>query len=184
MRFRNTIILALILLFMGGYILYDRREKERVTAPEPPDVWSLDPDAISRIHIRLLKEKKEISFLKNERDEWIINNEDQPPVSLKRWGGIVLLLSGPQAKRLISEKEADTTRYGVSTPRMVVSLTADKPGAVTILVGDPTPDEKSFYTMLKPFQAVYLLDRTWYDTIERLVLDPPEEKVRSILSEK
>ena len=185
MSLKKTIILACVLVLIIGYGFYKGQTRKVMSEPDAPDVWSLDQDTISRIHIRLVKTNKEISFLKTDAGEWKIDDKEEIPVAAKRWGGIVLLLSGPQAKRFISDKEEDAARYGFPDPRMVVTLTADGPdSALTIVVGDMTPDEKSIYTMLKPFQTVYLLDRTWYDTIERLVLDPPRQMVRSILPEK
>ncbi|MBW2365951.1 MAG: DUF4340 domain-containing protein [Deltaproteobacteria bacterium] len=185
MSFRSTIILVIILILLVGFISYNRLNRKIETEPELPEVWSLNPDTISRIEIHLPKLKKGAAFLKKDQDSWIIDDTDQTPVSPERWGGIVLLLSGPQAKRLISERAEDITRYGFSDPNIIVKLYVDGPKeTLKILVGDRTPDDKSIYAMLSSYQTVYLLDRTWSDTIERLVLDPPRQEVRSVRTSK
>jgi hypothetical protein len=187
MSFRNTIVLIIILILLAGFIGYAKLFKKNVTETETrmPDVWSLDPDSISSIDIRLPKLKKGAVFFKKDKDKWFIDDTDQAPVAPERWWGIVLLLSGPQAKRLISDREEDVARYGFSNPNIIVTLYADGPEkALEILIGDMTPDEKSIYAMLRSYRTVYLLDRTWNDTVERLVLDPPRQMVRSIQTSK
>jgi len=185
MNFRSTIILVIILTLLVVFIGYNRFNRKTETEPEMPDVWSLNADTISRIEIRLPKIKKGAVFLEKDKDNWIINDANQTPVASERWGGIVLLLSGPQAKRLISDRAEDITRYGFLDPNIIVKLYVDGPKeTLKILVGDKTPDDKSIYAMLSSYQTVYLLDRTWSDTIERLVLDPPRQEVRSIRTSK
>jgi hypothetical protein len=185
MSFKNTIILVITLVLLIGFIGYKRFNRKTETEPEMPEVWSLDPETISRIEIRLPKLKKGAAFLKKDQDNWIIDDTDQAPVATERWGGIVLLLSGPQAKRLISDRAENIIRYGFSAPNIIVKLYVDGPKeTLKILTGDRTPDEKSIYAMLSSYQTVYLLDRTWSETIERLVLDPPRQEVSSVRTSK
>jgi len=185
MNFRTTIILTIILVLLAVFIGYKKMYTKTETEPEMPEVWSLDPDTISRIEIRLPKIKKGITFFKKDQDSWVIDDAGNTPVAPDRWGGIVLLLSGPQAKRFISNRKEDITRYGFLDPNIIVKLYVQGPEeALKILVGDKTPDEKSIYAMLSMYQTVYLLDRTWNDTIERLVLEPPQQTVRSIRTSK
>jgi hypothetical protein len=151
---------------------------------EPPDVWSFNVESIEHISIVLPKRGKGIAFFRRGKDSWHID-KDGTPVDPKRWGGIVLLVSGPRSRRVIAEKADDLAEYGIDNPRMVITLgIRGKRDHLRVLVGDHTPNEKSVYVKLEDHPTVYLLDHTWNDTLERLVMEPPGKPTRSVLRSK
>ena len=92
------------------------------------------------------------------------------------------LLSGPGANRLITEQAVDDDLqiFGLLAPRMTIHLEhggehgdGDGAGTVDLVIGDETPDSFSFYLQLVGTRKVYTVDRTWYEVMERLVLEPP-----------
>ncbi len=176
MSFKNTLILVAILMLMGGYIVYLRVNQLRENDETPPDVWSYPEEKIRHIRIALPNENKEIAFTVDGRDSWFIEASEKKPVDLKRWGGIVLLLSGPQARRVITNEVKILNPYGLDAPSMIITLEIegrDKP--LTVVVGDHTPDAKAVYVILKEHQTVYLLDDSWFNVMIRLVREPPEK---------
>ena len=183
MSFRNTLILILILATLGGYIFYLQVNQKKEEVENPPDVWTYDENKIEHITLHLPRENKSISFAKGKDDYWSIDAKPLKPVDLKRWGGIVLLLSGPQSRRVIANKVTDLKLYGLHDPSMVITLrVSGQNQGLTVIVGDLTPDDKAVYVILKEHQTVYLLDHTWYNVIIRLVREPPEKIIRPRIS--
>ena len=97
-------------------------------------------------------------------------------------GAVPYLLSGPGANRLITEQAVDDDLqiFGLLAPRMTIHLEhggehgdGDGAGTVDLVIGDETPDSFSFYLQLVGTRKVYTVDRTWYEVMERLVLEPP-----------
>ncbi|MCP4755468.1 MAG: DUF4340 domain-containing protein [Proteobacteria bacterium] len=184
MSIKNTLVLALILALLGGYIVFLRVTKTEEKTEDPPDVWSYDEETIEAIQIRLLRKKKAISFTVKGRDSWFIDETaGKTPVDLKRWGGVVLLVSGPQSRRVIARLNPNLDEYGFNNPNMLITLKIKgRPDKVEVVIGDHTPDEKGVYVKIKETDTVYLLDFTWYDVLERLAVEPPrKEVIESIL---
>jgi hypothetical protein len=95
---------------------------------------------------------------------------------MKRWGGgIPLLLSGPGAERLIASESTDEQlqMYGLEDPKMKIDLTLENEDTINIEVGDRTPDGQACYIKLVKSNDVYTVHYTWYEVLERLVLEPP-----------
>jgi len=185
MSFRNTIVLLAILAILGGIVAYLRISQKEESFEAPPDVWSYDDNKIEHITLQLPREKQSISFVKNKKKEsWFFDTQPRKPVFLRRWGGIVLLLSGPQSRRVIADKVTDMDLYGLNDPSMVITLRiTDQSQKLTVVVGDRTPDDKAVYVILKEHQTVYLLDHTWYEVMLRLVREPPEQIIRPRISD-
>ncbi len=180
-RIKNTLILLGILAFLAVSVIFLRMRETVERKAEPPDIWSLAEESIEHISIVLPKRGKRIAFSIRGKDGWHIDR-DRMPVDPKRWGGIVLLVSGPQSRRVIAEKTDNLAEYGFQDPCMVITLRIRGRGEhLRVLVGDYTPSEKSIYVKLENHPAVYLLDRSWKDTLKRLVMDPPGKPTRAVL---
>ena len=179
MRLRNILILLVILLALGGFFYFTNRPEP----PPPPEtrtfVWLLEMDEIQRIEIRLPREDKSQAFIKiaeGDKFPWYFDDPQRSPVDMKRWGGgIPLLLSGPSANRVIAENatEEQLAKFGLTQPRMTITLTLESGESVKIIVGDRTPDGGNFYVQAPDSNDVALVDYTWYGVLERLVKEPP-----------
>ena len=66
----------------------------------------------------------------------------------ERWGGgVALLVSGPGANRLIAEQATaeQLELFGLTEPQMTLGLTLIDGELVEVIVGDATPDRRSYY---------------------------------------
>jgi hypothetical protein len=179
LRIRNILILMIILLVIGGgYYFYDVPK-----APETPEaqvfVWQIEMEDIQHITISLPREGKSQSFIKiSEEDKfpWYFDDPERSPVDTDRWGGgIPLLLSGPGAGRVIAEDASleKLTEFGLSQPKMEITLTLENGRIMNIKVGDATPNGAYYYVQAPSTNDVALVDYTWYDVLEKIVLEPP-----------
>ncbi len=126
--------------------------------------------------ISLPADGKREAWVKHEDKYWYFDQPDGPKVNMKRWGGgIPLLLSGPGANRSIAENATDEQLeiYGLKNPKMKMNLVLENEDSIGVEVGDRTLDGQAYYIKLIDSRAVYTVDFTWYDVLERLVLDPP-----------
>ena len=95
---------------------------------------------------------------------------------MERWGGgIPLILSGPGAERLIAQDatEEKLAEFGFDEPAIIITLTLENENVYNVQIGDSTPDGHAYYVRLAEVSDVYTVDYTWYDVLERLILDPP-----------
>ena len=179
MRLRNIFILLAILLALGGYFIFFNK-----TEPPPNEeprvfVWDIETSEIQHIEIRLPREDRSEEFIKipeGDKFPWYFNDPQRSEVDTKRWGGgIPLLLSGPGADRVITENatEEKLAEFGLTQPRMEITLTLEDRHILNITVGDRTPDSSTFYVQGPGSNDIYLVDYTWYEVLERLVKEPP-----------
>lgn len=174
MSLRNTLILIVVLVLMGAGLYVNKVLRTPPSEPKPPEVWSVKEEDITHIDLRMPQIDKSASFVLGEDGYWHFDNAQKSPVDLKRWGGIVLLVSSPQSRRLLAEKANDLSEYGLVQPQMIVSLTVKKQPNVEIHIGDKTPSGEAYFVMVQGHDPVYLLDSTWFDVYERLVKEPPK----------
>ena len=179
MRFRNILILLAILLALGGYFYFYSRP-EPAPKPEPQVfVWMIDMEEIQHIEIELPREGKSQAFIKvieEYKFPWYFDDPQRSNMNVERWGGgIPLLLSGPGVDRVISENttEEKLAEFGLSQPLMKITLTLEDGDILNIKVGDKTPDGHAFYVQAPDSNDVALVDYTWYEVLERLVMEPP-----------
>ena len=179
MRIRNIIILLVILLILGGYF-YLTYTPETPPASEPKIyVWDIKMDEIKQIEIVLPHENMSESFIKIEEENkfpWHFDDPQMSEVDTARWGGgIPLILSGPGAERIIvrNATEEKLTEFGLTQPQMEITLTLEDETILHIIVGNSTPNGKTYYVQVTGSNDVALIDYTWYEVLERLVKEPP-----------
>ena len=179
MRLRNILILLAILLALGGYFYF-------TNTPEPPPkvepqlfAWLIEERDIQYIEIQLPREGKSEAFIKireGDKFPWYFDDLQRSEVDVERWGGgISLLLSGPGIKRVIARNatEEKLAEFGLTQPRMEITLTLEDGDILNIAVGDKTPDGLAFYVQVLPSTTISLVDYTWHEVLERLVEEPP-----------
>ena len=176
MKLRSILIMVAILIVLG-VVFYISSRPEPVPRPEPrPFVWSVEMEDLARMAISLPEKGKSDSWVKHEDRYWYFDQPNGTKVNMKRWGGgIPLLLSGPGAERLISgaATQEQLEMYGFNPPQMEMALTLRNGDTLKIQIGSRTLDGRTYYIKLLDSETIYTVDHTWYDVLERLVLDPP-----------
>ena len=176
MRVRTILVMAGILVALGVYFFISSRPEPEPRPKPRPFVWSVKMTELKTIAINLPSEGKSEAWVKQEDRYWYFDKPGGPKVDTKRWGGgVPLILSGPGAERLIAENATDEQleMYGLKDPQMKINLTLENEHTISIEVGDRTLNGQAYYIKLIDSRDVYTVDYTWYDVLERLVLEPP-----------
>ena len=177
MRLRS--ILVLVVVLAGAVAIYFATRPVEVPPPraDPMEfVWYFEMEELQHIRIDLPNLDKTEKFLKHEDRQWYFDDPTGPKVDRARWGGgIPLILSGPGAERPITKDATDEQLavYGFTQPLMLLTLTKEDGEIVRIEVGDEVPDGHAHYVRLAGSDNVYIVDATWYQVLERIVLEPP-----------
>ncbi len=97
---------------------------------------------------------------------------DSPvPVNLDRWGGVVLLLSGPEVERRLAAPDV-LSEFGLDGPD-IVSVGLAGGSRVEVRLGAETPDGRNVYTQLEGKSEVALVNEPWARVLRRLAAEPP-----------
>lgn len=140
-----------------------------------PAVWSVPADGLRAVRISLAAPARSEAWVTLDGQTWRFAAPGGPPVDARRWGGVPLLLSGPRAERLIAANASSTqlAAYGFTPPVLQVELTLANGEAIAIEVGDGTPDGNARYIRLRQGGDIHAVHHAWFDTLARLVLEPP-----------
>lgn len=172
MSFRTTAILALVALVLAGVILAYALHTRPLPRPAAPEVWAVNEGDIVRLRVRLASGETS-AFIKKETG-WVFDDGKDSPIDFDRWGGIVLLVTSPQSKRLIATGVEDASAFGLSRPSATITLgLKNEMPPLTVHLGDPTPDLGSYYVRAAQDTNIYTVDAVWRDVIIRLAQDPP-----------
>ena len=92
-------------------------------------------------------------------------------VNLDRWGGVVLLLSGPEVERRLAAPGV-LSEFGLDEPA-IVSVGIAEGSRVEVRLGAETPDGRNVYTQLESRSEVALVNEPWARVLRRLAAEPP-----------
>ena len=175
MNARLTIALVVVLALVTGIGLLivtggDSSPPDRVRVRRD-FFYVVDDDAINSVAIQYFGETQK--FVLDPNRTWRFTSFDGERVNINRWGGVTLLLSGPQFTRQLSADAPDLGRYGLENPATVITVGLEGIGEVEIRLGDTTPDGGKHYAQFEDDPGIYLIDSSWGDVISRLVTEPP-----------
>lgn len=170
---RTTFVLiSLLLLLAGGFWLYEvNKIPERGDLPAP---WFYNFSVDEINEIKVTADGKTVSFIK-ESQMWSFNDDEKTPVDQYRWGGIPLLVSGPQSMRYIpnEELENDLSSYGLSDPLITIEITLENGSQFQSFLGEKDPAMNNYYGRFPESEGIFLIDSLWGDVISNLAIDPP-----------
>jgi hypothetical protein len=184
LKLKSILILIAILAVAGTAYFFISRPKPPPEQPIKYYVWDFEMESLQHITISLPKEGTDglsASFIKHPDDRnFYFDVENGPKVDVQRWGGgIPLLLSGPGASRepiIQNATEAQLAEFGINKPNMIQKLTVnenDQNRVIEVQVGDISPDGSNYYVRLASNNDVYTVDKSWYDVLKAIVIDPP-----------
>jgi hypothetical protein len=156
---------------VAGYVFFVQLKQTPEAKEEPPWFYNVDMSDMSRIAISAQGE--EAVFSLGGDDHWHLGKSEGLPVSLERWGGITLLLSGPKSSRLLDEQPTDLEPYGLDLPPTSIEVKLKDGRTHRVLLGFPTPDGEGTYSQVEGFPQVYTIFGGWREVLTRLITEPP-----------
>lgn len=143
--------------------------------PEAARLWQVEFLQMERISVELPRAGLAESWYRGADRQWYFA-PDGPQVEQRRWGGgIPMILTGPRSDRAIQTDATDEqlAGYGLGEPSMRVTIEDEAGDRTVVEVGDPSPTGESYYLRRAGSPAVFTIHRSWYEVLERLVVDPP-----------
>jgi hypothetical protein len=169
-------MVAALAILAVAYIFLKDSEPDPVPATKAQAIWSVEMLELSRVSISLSSPPAHEAWVKRDDQHWYFDEPEGPRVRQDRWGGgIPLILSGPNANRIITTEAThdQLEAYGLVDPRMKIDLLTEKGEHIEIEVGDTTPNGQNYYVRLAQSAEVYGVDFSWHNVLEQLVTDPP-----------
>lgn len=169
MNFRISFILLVLVAVVGGYVLIFELQRVPEKSPEAPWFYDIGFEDITSISVTYGGQRQ--AFVLKEQG-WVFEDTEKP-VNMDRWGGIVLLLSGPRSMRVVEEQIENPAEYGLDPPQTYITIGLKDGRQVSVLLGNKTPDGTSHYAQAAGSAPLFLVHSSWGDVINGLVTEPP-----------
>ena len=164
---RLVLLLIVVVVAVAAWVFVSDGDDEPEATPPRVHLYTVPQDDI--VNVTVQTEAGAVMF---ERRGGGWNFADSlAPVNLDRWGGVVLLLSGPEVERLLAPPDA-LSEFGLDAPDIVrVGLAGGS--LVEVRLGSETPDGRNVYAQLDGESEVALVNEPWTRVLRRLADEPP-----------
>jgi Domain of unknown function (DUF4340) len=167
MRLRNTIIVLVLLVVVGGYALVILLGSR----PEPtPSLFKVSARDIT--HIDLRYPKNEVELARNPNHTWTILKPLKVDADQGAVDSLTQAIASAQLNKTIEEKPAGLAPFGLANPDLVVTIATDKGGALASLdVGKLSPTATGTYVKFANAPTVLMTGTDFTGSVSKQLND-------------
>lgn len=177
MSLRTSIAMVLLAIAAGVLVYVNPFAKEEEKVVNPPWFYQVSEDDLETIEV--INGDNQVKFLKIAERTWAFEDPAGIPPKHERWGGISLLVAGPQVRRNL-ETTATTIenpeQYGLDEPTIMINVGLSRGRNLNVRLGKKTTDGRHHYGQVIGFPQLFLVVRNWGEVIGRLAAEPPLPK--------
>ena len=177
MKVRNTIILIVVALLLGGYVYFFEikgdEESETSAGNAVTAVFDVSLDEVIEVVVRDGPATMRV-FLSEDGGTWMVDEPEKREADADQVRRAIAHIVGATASRSLEREEAgDLADFGLENAPIEVRLTIANGDTVILLVGEQNPRGTQYYTMKADGNTIYMIDRDVVDIIKKLVREPP-----------
>ena len=182
---------ALMVILAGGVYWSNRQPKKEDTKTagkdESPKILSIPEGDITALSIKR-KDGSETVVRKDAAGKWALTSPKQLGADTDALNGINNTLSSLTGDRVVEEKAADLSAYGLNAPAVEVVVTKKDGKTQKLIIGDDTPTGSGVYVMVDGDPRVYTafsstktsLDKGWQDLRDKRLLTFDQDKLTRV----
>ncbi len=175
MKYRNTVIVLVVLALLAGYVYYDQQQSaSNATTPTPvPEVKILDLNADD---VTGLQVSGPVSRTVAHKDNgaWLMDEPSKEEADTARLNNLVAQFVKLKATRALTETPSNLAPFGLVTGTLTLTLQL-KDRAEVVRFGDTTLGGGSNYAQHVGDPKVYLVSPTLLGDAQRLLSTPPKK---------
>lgn len=147
MRGRGLIVGTVLLAALGGGIWYSNRVEEQKAAKPPEDatrkITTIAEADITKLELR--PRDGAPAIVVREGAQWKLTAPQPWAADQQEVGALVSTLASLPAEKIVEEKTADFSSFGLTAPAFEVGVTTKNGKSTKVLVGNETPTGGNFY---------------------------------------
>ncbi len=158
MSWRKLLILAMILVLIGGFYLWDqeRIRKGKTLEDEQKKIFPWSSDKVTELRIQ--RPSGSLHLNRGEKDEWALLSPVQAKADPDQVRSLLEALLRARRDRSIAEDPTEVEPYGLSNPEVTIALKGREPeGERVVLLGAKNPTEVYYYAQIQGEKAVFLV---------------------------
>lgn len=189
MKFRGLLVAAIVLAALTGTLYWSNHRKSAETsaapsADTPPKVLSLNSADLVSIKIAK-KGAEDLTVTKNAAGKWQISAPKAFAADQDAVSSLASTLSSLNSDRLVEDKVADLSPYGLTQPSMAITAIEKNKKAVDLHLGDDTPTGSGVYAAVAGDPRVFIvasynknsLDKSFSDLRDKRLLTFDADKL-------
>ncbi|MGB8646132.1 MAG: DUF4340 domain-containing protein [Anaerolineae bacterium] len=178
MKFRNTIILLVLLIAVGGYAWYISQNQvtpftgaRNTPVPTPVNVFDVSTDSVTKFQVTDTKKNLTVSVTRQGQDWHMDQPKDSATDTIKILGAIGDL-AHLDATRVLTNT-TDLSQYGLDNPAIIATMTLSNTSQSVLKIGNATPDQGDYYALKGNDNQVYLVSAATHQGLADFLSDPP-----------
>jgi uncharacterized protein DUF4340 len=188
MKSRGLMIATIVLAALAGTLYWSNHHKPavdaaKISADAPPKILALQQGDIAAIDIKK-KDGEEVALAKDGAGKWQITGPKRAGADQDAVSSLLSTLSSLSSDRLIEEKASNLGQYGLTEPRLQVSITRKDAKTQELLVGDDTPTGGGAYARLEGDPRVFSIASYTKSSLEKSAKDLRDKRLLTVESEK
>ena len=173
MRFRNTLILALLLLGLGAY-LYFVESKQIAEEAKKTKLVDFNPDDVTAL--TLTYPDREIALEKSD-GAWRLSKPLQTAADDITVKNLLRAVADAEVKKTIDEPPQDLAPFGLAPPEVVVKIATKDTTLPDLKVGKTTSVSFSTYVQRGDQGKIYLTPSAFRSGMDKQVKDLRDKKI-------
>ncbi len=161
MRFKGTIFLTVLLIFLGFYLYYvefPAEQKKQEEALKKAKLFSFGINEISRLNIKNAKGAVELEYFPDHKTApWRIFLPVETIANKYAADDLALLLESLKASRLVEEQPSQLEQFGLDPPIYRVLITINQFDTLIVEVGDENLTGSDVYVKKGMGTSLYLV---------------------------
>jgi len=176
-KLRNTIILIVVALLLGGYIYFFeiKGDKEGETSAGDAALMMFDVslDEVVELVVRDGPATMRV-FLSEDGRTWVLDQPEKREADADQVRRAIAHIVGATASRSLDRKEAgNLADFGLENAPLEVRLRTSDGDTVLLFVGDQNPRGTQYYAMKSGGNTIYMIDGDVVEIVRKLVSEPP-----------
>lgn len=161
MRFKGTIFLTILLIFLGVYLYFVELPgdaKKKAAAIKKARLFSFEMSEITRVRIKSAKNELELEYFPDHpKNPWRIFDPVETVANERAGDEIASFLTDLKASRLVEEKPTNLKDFGLDPPFYTVIITLQKNDTEIVEVGGPNLTGSDVYVRIGEGTSLYLV---------------------------
>lgn len=180
MKFRNTLLLAIVFFALGAY-LYLVEFKRAAEEAEKQTLFSFEPDEATKVE--LTYPDRQIIVQKQD-GSWRLTAPIEANADNVAVDNLVRAIADCEVKKTLEDAPEDLAPFGLDTPQTTVTLTVGEEALPAIRVGKTSPVGFSTYIQRADEMKIYLTSSAFQSGMEKQVKDLRDKSILDIASEE
>jgi hypothetical protein len=146
MKPKGLLIAVVLLAVLGGLVWWSNKKQAATATDTANKLLSIPDDQFEEIRIK--KATGEVQALRRQDRRWLMTQPQQLPADQDAVASMVSSLASLTFEKVVEEKAADLSAYGLGTPALDVEVKRKDGKTDRLLVGDDVPTGAGAYAKL------------------------------------